>query len=51
MAKQKADKDLTFEELVDWSAGYLLKELIRGNFRAAVWLVCARAANWKAREH
>ena len=30
---------MTFEERVDWSAGHILKGLIAGNFRSAVWTV------------
>lgn len=30
---------MNFEERVDWSAAYLLKELLAGNFRRGVWMV------------
>ena len=32
-------EEMTWEERVDWSAAYLLKGLIAGNFRSSVWMV------------
>lgn len=43
----KTVKEMTFDEFVDWAAGYLLTELIAGKFRTAVWLVCQQAIQWQ----
>ena len=44
---QKLCKDMTFEELTDWAAAYLLKELLAGSFRSGVHLVLSQAVQWK----
>lgn len=38
--------EFTFEELVDWAAGYLLQQLIAGKFRSGVWMICNQAILW-----
>jgi len=43
----KATTEMSFEELVDWAAGYILTALIAGRFRTSVWLVCNQATRWK----
>ena len=32
-------EDMTFDELVEWSEGHILKELIKGQFHSAVYTV------------
>lgn len=39
----KSTIEMTHEEFVDWAAGLILTELIKGQFRAAVWLVIDQA--------
>ena len=39
-------KNMTFEELVDESAGRILRELIAGNFRSAVYTSMDLALRW-----
>ena len=43
----KTTQAMTFEELVEWAAGHILKELIKGDMYNAVYAVCLSAANWK----
>ena len=35
--------EMTHEEFIDWAAGHILTELIRGNLRSGVWLVVDQA--------
>jgi len=37
---------MTFQELVEWAEGEVLKELIKGNFHNAIWTVCDVATRW-----
>ena len=39
----KTTGQMTHEEFVDWAAGYILTELIKGDFRSAVWVVIDQA--------
>ena len=39
----KTTLQMKHEEFVDWAAGHILTELIKGNFRSAVWLVIDQA--------
>lgn len=39
----KALKDWTFQELVDYQQGSILKHLLKGNFENGVWLACDHA--------
>ena len=41
----KVLKDMTFDELVDWAAGKILKDLIAGQFRQGVYAVCSAVYN------
>jgi hypothetical protein len=41
---------MTFDEFVDWAAGYILQELIAGRFRAGVRLVFDQAIRWRDEE-
>lgn len=43
----KSIRDMTFEELVDWAAGYVLKGLIAGDFRSSVWFALNEAIIWR----
>lgn len=43
----KTIEEMTFEELTEWAEGYILKELIGGNFRNAVYTVCSQSTLWK----
>ena len=45
--KQKPMSQFTFDELVDWAAGFILLELIKGNFRQAVFTVLEAACRWR----
>ncbi len=47
----KEIKDMTFEELVEWAEGHILKELIKGKFHSAVYTVCDVAARWHAEQN
>jgi hypothetical protein len=42
----KTIEELTFDELVEWAEGEVLKELIKGKFHNAIWMVCNTAAQW-----
>ena len=42
----KTIEELTFQELVEWAEGEVLKELIKGKFHDAIWRVCDVAARW-----
>lgn len=39
-----------FDELVNWAAGYILQELLKGKFRDAVYITLAKAIEW-SQEH
>lgn len=39
----KTTMQMTHEEFVDWAAGPILKELLRGDFRGGVWMVIDQA--------
>ena len=41
---------MTFEELVDWSAGNILQNLIKGDFRTGVWCAMECAQVWASYE-
>ena len=43
-------KDMDFTELVDFAAGHILKELIKGEFRSAVWQMMNMAIEWKLQQ-
>ena len=40
-------KEQTFDDFVDWAAGYILKELIAGRFCNSVFMVCDCAIRWR----
>lgn len=42
----KTFEEMTFDELVEWAAGHILKELIKGNFHSGVWCVCDASTRW-----
>lgn len=42
--------DMTFSELVDWAAGHILQELLKGNFRGAISHVIVTAMEWRAEQ-
>ena len=43
----KKIENMTFEELVEWAEGHILKELIKGNFHSAVYTVCDVVSRWR----
>lgn len=43
----KSIREMKFEELVDWAAGYVLKGLIAGDFRSSIWFVLNEAILWR----
>ena len=43
----KTTTEMDFLELVEWSEGYILKELIAGNFHNAVWMVVDQSVRWE----
>jgi len=42
----KTIKEMTFEELVEYAEGYVLKELIKGNFHDAIYNICIATTSW-----
>jgi len=42
----KMIEEMSFEELTEWSEGYILRELIVGNFHNAVYTVCSQSVLW-----
>jgi hypothetical protein len=47
VSDKKWPDDLSFDELVDWAAGHMLKELIAGNFRGGVWFALNVTSQWR----
>jgi hypothetical protein len=43
----KPIEEMTFDELVEWAQGYILLELIKGNFHIAIFHVCEVTARWR----
>ena len=43
----KCTTEMSWDELVDWAAGYLLQELIAGRFRSGVHMVIDQAVRWR----
>lgn len=45
--KQETYEDWDFTQLVDYAAGYILKELIAGKFRSSVYAMLDLAVRWR----
>lgn len=46
--KPKKNTDqMSFDELVDWAAGYILTELIGGRLKSATFVVLQQAIRWR----
>jgi hypothetical protein len=43
----KSTTEMDFVELVEWAEGYILKELIAGNFHNGVWMVVDQSTRWE----
>lgn len=46
----KYTTEMDFVELVEWAEGYILKELIAGNFHNGVWMVVDQTARWENKQ-
>jgi len=43
-------EDRTFNELVEWASGYLLQQLLAGDFQTGVYTVMSTTASWRRRQ-